>query len=88
MIVRIEQVLHVPVVRLMTVPGMPAEVFPFTTDIPFLDRWGTPLLFGPGSIQLAHSDTEHILIDELLAAVDTYEKLATYCLESHASRRG
>ncbi|HSL21239.1 MAG TPA: M20/M25/M40 family metallo-hydrolase [Vicinamibacterales bacterium] len=84
-LVRIERTLQLPVVRLMTVPGMPADVFPFTTDIPFLDRWGKPLLFGPGSILLAHTEREHILVDELLAAVATYEKLAMYCLEESPS---
>ena len=42
-------------VRLHTVPGMPTAVFPFTTDIPLLDRWGTPLLYGPGSFLVAHT---------------------------------
>jgi len=80
-LVRIEKRLHVPVVRLRTVPWMSPEVFPFTTDIPFLNRWGEPLLLGPASILLAQTDREHIALDELLAAVETYEKLATYCLE-------
>ena len=39
--------------RLKTVPGFETAVFPYTTDIPFLDRWGEPLLFGPGSIDAA-----------------------------------
>jgi acetylornithine deacetylase len=80
-LVRIEEILHVPVVRLRTVPWMPAEIFSFTTDIPFLDRWGEPLLFGPGSILLAHTDHEHIVVDELLAAVEIYQKLTISCLE-------
>ena len=40
--------------------GLPAAVFPFTTDVPLLDRWGTPLLFGPGSFLVAHTDREHL----------------------------
>ena len=36
--------------ELHTIDGFDTAVFPFTTDVPFLDRWGTPLLFGPGSI--------------------------------------
>ena len=47
--VRIEHVLEVPPVTIETVPGFDTAVFPFTTDIPFLDRLGQPLLFGPGS---------------------------------------
>jgi len=69
-------------VRLHTIPGMPAAVFPFTTDIPLLDRWGTPLLFGPGSFLVAHTAEEHLAIGELEAAVAGYQKLATACLNS------
>jgi acetylornithine deacetylase len=49
-----EEILRVPQVTLHTVPGFPTAVFPFTTDVPFLTRWGAPLLFGPGSILVAH----------------------------------
>jgi acetylornithine deacetylase len=73
--VRIDEVLRVPPVRLHTVDGIPADVFPFTTDVPLLDRWGTPLLFGPGSFLVAHTDEEHVDLAELSASVDTYERL-------------
>jgi acetylornithine deacetylase len=73
--VRIEEVLRVPPVRLHTVPGFPTQVFPFTTDAALLDRWGTPLLFGPGSILVAHTNHEHVALDELHAAVGSYERL-------------
>ena len=56
--------------------------FPFTTDVPFLDRWGTPLLFGPGSIVVAHTSEEHLALDELHAAVNGFERLARGCLAS------
>ena len=49
--------------------------FPFTTDIPFLDRWGQPLLVGPGSVLRAHTDDEHVGIGDLEQAVNTYEAL-------------
>ena len=80
--VAIDEVLRVPMVRLHTVPGMPAAVFPFTTDVPLLDRWGTPLLYGPGSFLVAHTATEHLAIAELEAAVDGYQALAAACLSS------
>ena len=51
-------------------------VFPYTTDIPFLDGWGHPLLFGPGSIHVAHTADEFIEIAEQQAAVDNYVALA------------
>jgi len=75
-LVRFEDVLTVPPVRMRTVPGFESKPFSFTTDIPFLDCWGTPLLLGPGSINVAHTDDEHAQISELHRAVDLYEKLA------------
>ena len=80
--VTIEEVLRVPMVRMHTVPGMAASVFPFTTDVPLLDRWGTPLLFGPGSILVAHTPDEHVRIAELESAVDGYVALVRACLAS------
>jgi acetylornithine deacetylase len=74
--VEFEHVLEVPPVRLRTVPGFEAAVFPYTTDIPFLDRWGQPLLFGPGSIHAAHTAHEFVSIAELQAAVDHYVTIA------------
>ena len=79
-LVSIEDVLDVPAMRLHTVPGFETGVFPYATDVPQLSRWGTPLLVGPGSIHVAHTDEEHVAIDELLAAVDLYENLATRLL--------
>jgi acetylornithine deacetylase len=72
----IEHVLEVPPVRMATVPGFDKAVFPYTTDIPFLSRWGEPLLFGPGSIHVAHTADEFLSIPELHAAVDHYATLA------------
>jgi acetylornithine deacetylase len=59
-----------------TLPGFESAVFPFTTDVPVLTRWGTPMLIGPGSIHVAHTDEEHVSIDELLQAVKLYCSLA------------
>ena len=70
--VAVETILEVPAVRLKTVEGFRTASFPFTTDIPFLDRWGEPLLFGPSSIGNAHTADEHVEIDELHHAVDSY----------------
>jgi acetylornithine deacetylase len=74
--VAIEHELEVPPVRLITVPGFDQAVFPYTTDIPFLARWGEPLLFGPGSIHVAHTADEFVSITELTAAVGHYVSLA------------
>src|SRR5688572_15319958 len=75
-LVGIEQVLDVPAVRMHVVPGFETAVFPYTTDVPLLTRWGTPLLLGPGSIHVAHTDDEHMAVDELHHSVELYESLA------------
>jgi acetylornithine deacetylase len=74
-LVSIEHVLDIPAVRMHTLPGFETAVFPYTTDVPLLTRWGTPLLLGPGSIHAAHTDEEHLAVDELMAAVHLYESL-------------
>jgi acetylornithine deacetylase len=79
--VQIEHLLEVPPVRLSTVPGFDTAVFPYTTDIPFLEKWGEPLLFGPGSIHSAHTSDESVSLAELSAAVDHYVTIATQLLE-------
>jgi len=78
--VAVNEVLRVRPVRLYAVDGIPTRVFPFTTDVPLLDRWGTPLLYGPGSFLLAHTDREHLPIPELELAIDRYQQLARACL--------
>jgi acetylornithine deacetylase len=75
--ISIEELLIVPPVRLTTMPGLPTAIFNFTTDIPFLDRWGAPLLVGPGSVTVAHTDHEHVGLKDLQDAVEIYATLAT-----------
>lgn len=75
-LVEISYVLEVPPVRLQTVPGFDTATFSYTTDIPLLNRWGRPLLYGPGSVLVAHTDDEHVRLDDLYRAVDDYERLA------------
>ena len=79
-LVSVEKVLDVPPVRMHTLEGFDTAVFPYTTDVPLLTRWGKPLLAGPGSIHVAHTDEEHLAIDELTAAVDLYESLVRQLL--------
>jgi acetylornithine deacetylase len=81
-LVAIEPVLDIPAVRMHTLPGFETAVFPYTTDIPLLTRWGTPLLLGPGSIHVAHTDDEHVSVDELHQAVELYERVARQLLVS------
>lgn len=72
-----EFVLEIPPLRLLTLdhwePG--TGIVAFGTDIPQLTRWGTPLLFGPGSIHVAHTPAEFIPKKELSRAVDRYATL-------------
>jgi acetylornithine deacetylase/succinyl-diaminopimelate desuccinylase-like protein len=74
-LVEVEEVLRVSPVRLHTIPGIPAASFPFTTDIPLLERWGVPLLFGPGSFLLAHTDDEYLELAEFDASITTYTEI-------------
>src|SRR6266550_1622387 len=71
---------HEPV-RLQTIAGFKQHVVRFTTDIPYLSEWGTPLLLGPGSILNAHTDHEFIEKRELAEAVDLYTRLVRALLE-------
>ncbi len=82
--VALEELLDVPPVRLATLPGFATDVFAFTTDIPLLASWGRPLLYGPGSILLAHTGDEHVGVAELEAAVDGYAAIARALLDKPA----
>ena len=62
-------------VRLFAPENFAREVVRFTTDIPYLSNWGTPLLLGPGSILDAHTTRERVRKDELTAAVELYARL-------------
>ena len=65
---------HDPV-QLLTMAGFEQMVARFTTDIPYLSNWGKPLLIGPGSILVAHTDRECVKKSELLQAVEIYSNL-------------
>jgi acetylornithine deacetylase len=73
---------YIPPQHFHTMPGFEVAPVAYTTDIPLLTRWGTPLLFGPGSINVAHTPDEFINVDELRAAVDAYERIARSLLGS------
>ena len=71
----------VELARLGTIPGFETCVAAYATDIPKLSNWGTPHLFGPGSIHHAHRDDEHVRVSELRDAVDAYVRIATGALD-------
>jgi acetylornithine deacetylase len=69
-------------VLLGSVDGFETEVVAYATDISELSNWGTPYLFGPGSIHVAHTDHEYIEIAELRSAVSAYQQLARAALQT------
>lgn len=71
-----EFTLEIPFQRLRRIEGLPTMIAAFTTDIPWLDAWGEPLLLGPGSIHVAHTPNERLAKRELLEAVELYVKVA------------
>ena len=66
---------YTPAQRFSEVTGFATKAFAYTTDAPLLGHWGTPMLFGPGSITVAHTPDEFIDTAELRAAVDHYVRL-------------
>lgn len=69
---KVDFVLEIPFVRLTTLDGLPTMVAAFTTDIPALNNWGQPLLVGPGSIHVAHTEGEYVEKQQLREAVELY----------------
>src|SRR5579862_289132 len=72
--------LEIPFVRLRAIEGLPTMIAKFTTDIPKLTNWGEPLLIGPGSIHVAHTDGEYIEKKQLAEAIDLYCTIAKQLL--------
>ncbi|MGZ8492626.1 MAG: M20/M25/M40 family metallo-hydrolase, partial [Gemmatirosa sp.] len=66
---------HIPAQRFHTIDGFEVAPVAYTSDIPLLGCWGTPLLFGPGSIHVAHTPDEYVHVEELRASVDAYERI-------------
>jgi acetylornithine deacetylase len=66
---------YIPAQHFQTIEGFDVAPVAYTSDIPLLGRWGTPLMFGPGSIHVAHTPDEYIDIGELRRAVDAYERI-------------
>jgi acetylornithine deacetylase len=73
---QVDFILEIPFVRLRTLDGLPTMVAAFTTDIPALSNWGEPLLVGPGSIHVAHTEGEYVEREQLHAAVELYCSIA------------
>jgi acetylornithine deacetylase len=72
----VEFTLEIPAVRLRTFEGLPTMVAAFTTDIPTLSNWGQPMLIGPGSIHVAHTEGEYVEKRQLNEAVELHCAIA------------
>ena len=75
-LVEVEYVYHVPALHMATLDGFEHEVVGYTTDAPLLNAWGTRLMYGPGSIHVAHTDQESVAIADLERAVEDYQRIA------------
>ena len=74
--VELNFVLEIPAIRLTAVEGLSTTVVAYTTDIPaFGGKWGQPLLFGPGTIHVAHTLDERVPKQQLLDAVEIYQRM-------------
>ena len=69
-------------IKMLEVEGFNQKVVRFTTDIPHLPNWGTPLLLGAGSILVAHTKDEFVLKKDLETAVGLYVNLVRKLLNT------
>lgn len=72
----IEFPLEIRFQRFQPLAGMTTMVAAFTTDVPWLGKWGEPVLLGPGSIHVAHTPHERLAKAELLEAIELYVQVA------------
>ncbi|KAH8676887.1 hypothetical protein BGZ60DRAFT_371328 [Tricladium varicosporioides] len=63
------------------VPGFETIVVNYGTDIPNLKGDHKRYLYGPGTILMAHSDHEHLLVSDLETAVKGYKALIEHALK-------
>jgi len=74
--VALNEVLEIPALRLGSLDGIETTVVAYTTDIPaFGTSWGQPFLFGPGTIHVAHTLEERVPKQQLLDAVEIYQRM-------------
>jgi len=71
----LEFVRDTPLLMMEKLDGYETDVVAFTTDLPSLTNWGRPLLLGPGSISMAHTEHECVRKADLETAADLYYRL-------------
>ncbi len=70
-----EFVRDTPPLLMEKLDGYATDVVAFTTDLPSLTRWGRPVLLGPGSITVAHTEHECVRKADLVKAAELYCRL-------------
>jgi acetylornithine deacetylase len=79
---KVDFYLEIPFMRFRSIDGLPTMVAAYTTDIPALTNWGEPLLIGPGSIHVAHTEGEYVEKKQLAEAVELYCGIARKLVET------
>jgi acetylornithine deacetylase len=74
----------IPMATAPALPGWPSTTVAYASDLAWHGSWGTCYQLGPGTIHVAHTDHEHIPINELLEGVELYVKLARTLLRNRA----
>lgn len=73
--------------RYYTLPGFETDIVAYGTDAPSLFKLGKPLLYGPGSILTAHTEHEHIHIDDLHKGITDLKKIYTLLKEKVSEKK-
>lgn len=80
--VEVIETLRIAPMLMEEVEGFETTVVRYTTDIPLLcPAWGKPLLLGPGTIHVAHTEHERVSKHELRQAVGIYQSLVKKLLK-------
>ena len=59
-------------------PGFESMIAGFGSDAPYLIDVGQAILIGPGNLELAHKENEHVGAEELFMGFKAYEKIAEF----------
>jgi acetylornithine deacetylase len=78
--VTMEITIDTPPTRSSPLPGWEWTVVSFSSDLPHLREWGTGYQLGPGTIRVAHTDQERLAKQDLVTAVELYQRLARHLL--------
>ena len=73
-----------PLAKMVEVPGFEKGIASYCTDIPnFRELGAEAVLYGPGTIHVAHTDEEFITKDMVAGSIDGYKEIFKY-LQSQA----